>query len=111
MIPRSFAPSIIVAICVFTELGLTAFAIDNPQDSARAGVSLDVVLNDKVETLLRTDAGLAESRVRVQTHAGVVTLGGTVADEQSLRRAQDLVSGIQGVREIRSDMVVDEFPK
>jgi hyperosmotically inducible periplasmic protein len=111
MIPRSFAPVLIVAVCVFTELGLTAFAIDNPQEATRARGALDAVLNDEVETLLRTDAGLAESRVRVQTQAGVVTLGGTVADEQSLQRAQDLVSSVQCIREIRNDMVVDEIPK
>jgi osmotically-inducible protein OsmY len=40
----------------------------------------------------------------------VVTVGGTVPDENSLRRALDLASSVRGVREIRNGMVV-EFPK
>jgi len=67
----------------------------------------DATLNDKVETLLRTDIGLAGSQFRVQTKAGGVTLGGNVPDEHSLRRALDLVSSVKGVREIRNGMVVD----
>jgi osmotically-inducible protein OsmY len=46
----------------------------------------------------------------VYTSAGVVTVAGSVPDENSLRRALDLASGIKGVREIRNGMVV-EFPK
>ena len=77
---------------------------------ASAGEPLDATLNDKVETLLRTDIGLTGSRFRVHTSAGVVTVGGTVPDETSLRRALDLASSVRGVREIRNGMAV-EFPK
>ena len=110
MIPRNLVHVLIVAASLFAGLGLTAFAIENPQVTASAGESLDAALNDKVETLLRTDIGLAGSRFRVHTSAGVVTVGGTVPDENSLRRALDLASSVRGVREIRNGMVV-EFPK
>ena len=110
MIQRNFVHVLIVAASLFAGLGLTAFAIENPQVTASAGESLDATLNDKVETLLRTDIGLAGSRFRVHTSAGVVTVGGTVPDETSLRRALDLASSVRGVREIRNGMAV-EFPK
>jgi osmotically-inducible protein OsmY len=110
MTKRNIVPAIVVAGSLFIGLGLRASAIDNPKGALSAVESQDVMLNDKVETLLRTDIGLADSRFRVQTSAGVVTLEGSVPDEKSLQRALDLASGIKGVREIRNGMVFD-FPK
>ncbi len=110
MIKRNLMPIIVVATSLFAGIGLTAFAIDSPQGSAMSMDSFDTSLNDRVETLLRTDIALAGGHFRAQTRAGVVTLGGTVPDEQSLRRALDLASSVKGVREIRSGLVV-ETPK
>lgn len=110
MIQRNLLPALIVAASLSVGLGLTASAIENPQTVASTGESFDAALSDKVETLLRTDIGLAGSRFRVHTNAGVVTVGGTVPDENSLRRALDLASSVRGVREIRNGMAV-EFPK
>ena len=107
---RSLVPIFIIAINLFAELGLTAFAVDNPHSPALVGEAPDAALNDRVETLLRSDVGFAGSRFRVHTNGGVVTVGGSVPDEQSLRRALDLASGVKGVREIRNGMVID-FPK
>jgi len=110
MTTRNLVPVLIVAASLSVGLGITASAIENPQAVASVGESPDTALNDKVETLLRTDIGLAGSRFRVHTSAGVVTVGGTVPDENSLRRALDLASSVRGVREIRNGMAV-EFPK
>ena len=107
MIQRNFVHALIVAASLFAGLGLTAFAIENPQVTATAGESLDATLNDKVETLLRTDVGLAGSQFRILARAGVVTIGGTVPDEHSLRRALDLASNVKGVREVRNAMEID----
>lgn len=100
----------LLALALLSSLGLTAFATDNPQIIAAVGIngeSSDSVLADKVETLLRTDVGLVGSQFRVQSRSGVVTVGGQVPDEHSLRRALDLVSSIRGVREVRNTMEVD----
>jgi len=110
MTTRNLVPVLIVAASLSVGLGVTASAIENPQAVASVGESPDTALNDKVETLLRTDIGLAGSRFWVHTNAGVVTVGGTVPDENSLRRALDLASSVRGVREIRNGMAV-EFPK
>ncbi len=110
MIKRNLVPIIAVAISLFAGIGLTAFAIDSPQASTPTTDSLDVTLNERIETLLRTDIARAGGQFRTQTRAGVVTLVGTVPDEQSLRRALDLASSVKGVREIRNGMVV-EAPK
>ena len=110
MIKRHIVVTGFFATLLFTGLGLTAFATDSPQIIAAVGVAgetLDSALNDKVETLLRTDIGLAGSQFRIQTHGGIVTVGGTVPDEYSLRRALDLVSGVYGVREVRNALAID----
>lgn len=110
MIKRHFAVAGFIAAVALGGLGLTAFATDDPQVIASvsmAGETLDAVLNEKVETLLRTDIGLAGSQLRVQGRAGIVTVGGTVPDEHSLRRALDLASSVRGVREVRNAMEID----
>ena len=113
MIKRNLMQVAFLLAATLAGLGLTASATGNPPAMpalVEAGRTLDAALNDKVETLLRTDVGLAGSRFRVATSAGVVSVGGTVPDEHSLRRALDLVSEVRGVREVRNAMEVD-LPK
>ena len=102
------------ATLLISGIGLTAFAIDHPNrptsSTLNAAQNADVLLNDRIETLLRTDIGLACSRFRIQTRAGVVILGGGVPDEHSLQRALDLASPAKGVREVRNELET-ESPK
>ncbi|WP_153147310.1 BON domain-containing protein [Dechloromonas sp. H13] len=107
MSKRYSAAIALFAVSLSGGIGLTAFAIDNPQGMAATVEAPDATLNERIETLLRTDIGLAGGQFRVNTRAGVVTIGGTVPDENALRRALDLASSVKGVREIRSGMVVD----
>ena len=113
MISRKFFVTISAAILI-SGIGITAFAIDHPNRPTSSTLSTpqntDVVLNERVETMLRTDIGLTGSRFRIQTRSGVVTLGGGVPDEYSLHRALDLASSVRGVREVRNELEI-EFPK
>lgn len=109
MINRSLAVFAIFAVGTFSSLALSAFATDGLSTPvvSNAPEGIDQALNDKVETLLRTDVGLAGSQFRVQGKGGVVTVGGSVPDEHSLRRALDLASSVRGVREVRNAMEID----
>lgn len=107
MLKRHIATSALFAALSFGGLELTAFATDQSLLPAVAGEGSDAALTDKVETLLRTDFGLAGSQFRVTSKGGVVTLSGTVPDEHSLRRALDLASGVSGVREVRNALEID----
>ncbi len=104
----------LAAAALFTGIGLTAYAIDHPNRPTggflAAPEQADDALNDRVETLLRTDIGLAGSRFRVQTHSGIVILGGGVPDEHALHRALELASSVKGVREVRNQLEI-ELPK
>ncbi|MBS1159830.1 MAG: hypothetical protein H6R15_2249 [Proteobacteria bacterium] len=99
-----------LAAVLLGSLGVTAFATDSPQVIAAVGIAgetLDSGLSDRVETLLRTDIGLVGSRFRVHSKSGIVTLGGSVPDEHSLRRALDLASSVHGVREVLNALEID----
>lgn len=113
MIKRTLAFLILSVVLALGGLGLTAFATDNAESSTASGTAGEIVdsaLHERVESLLRRDVGLTGSSFRVKAQAGVVTIGGTVPDEYSLRRALDLVSEVHGVREVRNAMEI-EFPK
>ena len=110
MLKPNVLVSCLVAAATFAGLGLSAFATDDPQIIAAVvanNEAQDAALGDRVETLLRTDIGLAGSRIRVSSKAAVITVAGTVPDEHALRRALDLASGVRGVREVRNAMEVD----
>ena len=110
MLKPNFFVASLVAVAPFVGLGLSAFATDDPQKLAAVvanNEAQDAALGDRVETLLRTDIGLAGSRIRVSAKAAVITVAGFVPDEHALRRALDLASGVHGVREVRNALEVD----
>lgn len=98
-----------LALITVTGATLTAFATDHHAVSVVANSEReggDPALTDRVEILLRSDIGLAGSRLRVQSRDGVVTVSGQVPDENAMRRALDLASGLRGVREVRNGMEI-----
>src|SRR5574343_33230 len=109
MLLRHLMTTTIVACATFAGLGLSAMAVDDPYIVAATVARedpADALLGDKVETLLRSDSGLMGSRLRVAASGAVVTLQGLVPDEYALRRALDLASTVQGVREVRNHLAV-----
>lgn len=109
MLIRNMASIAVIATATFVGLGFSAFATDDPQIVAATVANtnaLDLSLSDKIETLLRTDVGLAGSQIRVFSKSAVVTVAGYVPDEHALRRALDLASSVRGVREVRNSMEV-----
>jgi hypothetical protein len=113
MISRNLPVIFLVLVVMFGSLGIRASATDSPRAIAALGVAghtLDTGLHDRVETLLRTDVGLAGSQFRIRTDNAVVTVGGNVPDEPSLRRAMELANSVNGVREVRNAMEIG-FPK
>lgn len=109
MINRHLFIAGLMAAATFAGLVLSAYATDDPISSSTHvanAEALDPTLAERVETLLRSDVGLAGSQIRVTAKAAVVTVGGSVPDEHALRRALDLASGVRGVREVHNAMEV-----
>lgn len=109
MIKQNLMRAGLLLAVVLTGLGVRVSVTDQPPlllALGEAGKTLDAELGDRMETLLRSDAGLTGSRLRVEAEAGVATVRGTVPDEQSLQRALDLAAGVRGAREIRNGMEI-----
>ncbi len=107
MIQRQLSIIALFAAATFCGLGLTAVTRADPQTLAATsgtGFALNDSLTDQVETVLRSDIGLAGSRIRVTGQAGVVTIVGRVPDVHALHRAIDLASSVHGVREVRNGL-------
>lgn len=110
MINRNLLVGSLMAAATFAGLALSAYATDDPKalpGHVANAEALDATLSDKVETMLRSDVGLAGSRLRVIAKSAVVTVGGSVPDEHALRRALDLASSVRGVREVHNAMEVE----
>ena len=111
MFSRNFPVLLLILAVMLGSIGVRVSASGSPPAMAAIGVAseiLDQGLQDRVETLLRTDVGLVGARFRVRSENAVVVLAGTVPDEQALHRAMELASGIKGVREVRNAMEIDD---
>jgi len=64
--------------------------------------SSDITL--KAKTALLRDAETKHSTIHVKTKSGVVTLSGKVDSEQIAEHAQQVVAGIEGVKEVRNNL-------
>lgn len=111
MLSRNLPVIILILAVMLGSIGVRVSASGSPPSIAAidvAGETLDDGLQDRVETLLRTDVGLVGARFRIRTDNAVVILAGTVPDELALRRAMDLAGSIKGVREVRNAMEIDD---
>lgn len=66
----------------------------------------DAHITQMIEQKLGNAAVLSGDNVHVQVNNGVVVLRGTVDDQQSERRAVNLAGSVNGVRNVRSELVV-----
>ncbi|HYW76701.1 MAG TPA: BON domain-containing protein [Gammaproteobacteria bacterium] len=69
-------------------------------------VVADSAITTKIKAQLAADEGLSGSDIQVQTKNGVVTLSGTVADSALRKRAGQLASGTDGVKNVTNDIKV-----
>ncbi|OZI35254.1 hypothetical protein CEG14_09110 [Bordetella genomosp. 1] len=73
---------------------------------AIAATPQDAMLTTQVREALALRAGLESNTIGVRTEAGVVQLEGQVENDEVAARALDAASDVQGVREVRSLLVV-----
>jgi len=109
MLSRNLPIIFLILAIMLGSIGVRVSASGSPPAIAAidvAGEVLDQGLHERVETILRTDIGLADAQFRIRTEKAVVILAGTVPDELALRRAMELVGSIKGVREVRNAMEV-----
>lgn len=76
-------------------------------DRARARAYIDDrVITAKVKAALVKDPDVKALEVSVETNRGIVLLSGFVDNEKQARRAQEIAASIQGVRNVKSNLLV-----
>lgn len=68
----------------------------------------DVTVTTKVKAALVADSETKERDIKVQTYRGVVELSGFVNSRGERREAARVAADVQGVREVRNDLAVED---
>ena len=66
----------------------------------------DAALTEKVKVALEHEAGLGADRIEIDSNSGVVMLKGSVKDDETKRRVQDVVAKIEGVTWVQNQVSV-----
>jgi len=84
--------------------------VDATWASHYSSTDADAALARRVGESLEADPGLRTEDLRVDVRRGVVTLRGEVSDVQSLQKAIDTASAVDGVRRVVSKLKVEVSP-
>lgn len=66
----------------------------------------DSVVTSKVKTAIVNDLALKGFQINVKTYQGVVQLSGFVDSAQNANKAADLARGVNGVTDVKNDLIV-----
>ena len=66
----------------------------------------DALITTKVTAALAADPDVKATEVKVETFKGTVQLSGFVDSRASVQRAVDLTRRVNGVRDVKNDMLV-----
>jgi osmotically-inducible protein OsmY len=97
--PRSF----LVALALITFLG--ACAVMSGRETVGEYVD-DATITTKVKAAMFDDPSLKVMQISVETMQNVVQLSGFVDSEQTKARAGERARSVEGVREVKNDLVV-----
>ena len=82
-----------------------------PEEKRREVNAKDEKINDDIEKSLDSDPALQDLSLSVESNAGVVTLHGTVDNEEQLLKAAEALRQIPGVKSVVTSAVTVEGAK
>ena len=99
-------PFMFLALAAMILISSVAFAVESSNPDARqqmssgasAGQPSDSTLNKQVQNALAHDPLTNGSAIQVRTQDRMVTLSGTASSKQAAKRAEQLASGVNGVK-------------
>jgi osmotically-inducible protein OsmY len=94
-----------IAICLGMFTGLMGCAATQKHESTGQYVD-NSVITTKVKTAILEDPTLKSFQINVETFKGVVQLSGFVDSAQSAAKAGELARRVDGVKEVKNDLVV-----
>lgn len=102
MKPGRFLTSILASLLI-----LTFTACSSSPTDRRVGVAIqDTAISARVKAALAGDPDVKARDVQVETFRGTVQLSGFVDSPENVRRAADVARRVDGVREVRNDLIV-----
>jgi len=66
----------------------------------------DSVITAKVKTAIINEMALKTFQINVETYQGIVQLSGFVDTAENAKKAGDVVRRVQGVKDVRNDLIV-----
>ncbi|WP_288411313.1 BON domain-containing protein [uncultured Herbaspirillum sp.] len=84
----------------------TVQAADAPSAQKAGAYIDDSVITAKVKAALLEDKQVSAMKIKVLTKDGVVTLKGSVPSTELGQHALQLVAGVEGVRDVKSELTV-----
>lgn len=102
MILHRFAKSLLTLSLVIM---LAGCASTQKQDTAGQYLD-DSVVTTRVKSAILGDPALKVSQISVETYHGTVQLSGFVDSPQSVKRAGEVAQGVQGVKEVKNNLIV-----
>jgi osmotically-inducible protein OsmY len=94
-----------IAVCVGMVAAFIGCASTNKRESTGQYVD-DSVVTTKVKAAIFGEATLKTLQINVKTFKGVVQLSGFVDSAQSVKKASEVAAGVEGVREVKNDLIV-----
>ncbi len=96
-------------VCVAAVPAVQAAETGNaaPETAHKAAAYIDdSVITAKVKAALVEDKQVAAMKIKVVTRGGVVTLKGSVPSAELGQHALQIAAGVEGVRDVKSDLTV-----
>ena len=100
--PQSTGKFLVCIGLITTYLGCAA---TQKQESTGQYVD-DSVITTKVKAAIFNDTTLKTLQINVETFKGVVQLSGFVDSAQSVKKAGEVAGGVEGVKEVKNDLIV-----
>lgn len=89
-------------------LGIPAASVAFAQDTGQQAANSDSAIQSAVASAIAHDPALQNQQIKAYTSNGVVTLTGTVQNEQQRQEAETIAAGVQGVSGIQNSLNVTE---
>ncbi|MBG7622379.1 BON domain-containing protein [Herbaspirillum sp. AP02] len=108
---KTFASNLLAASLLVMTAAPAVHAADTSRAAApsvqKAGAYIDdSVITAKVKAALVEDKQISAMKISVSTKDGVVTLKGAVPSAELGQHALQLAAGVEGVRDVKSDLTV-----
>ncbi|RSZ60892.1 BON domain-containing protein [Massilia atriviolacea] len=97
--------TVIRSIFLAAALALSGCA-SAPADRSVGVVVEDAAISTRVKAALAGAPDVKARDVQVETYRGVVQLSGFVDSQENVRRATDVARRVDGVREVKNDLIV-----